>query len=280
MLIEIIPAILLLIYLVIASVQDIKTREVSDFFAYTLIPISFIISIIISIAEKSAAPIITTSITFIVFWLLAVVLYRAKQWGGGDAKMFMAVGASLSAYPQPLLHYFSPNLPFPFPIIIFVNLLIAGSFYGIIYFMILSAKHNISIKMNKWVTIGVTLLSILILSSSLVAPPQVLVPVFMLAFLVFIAPYITKLSKVIQKKCFIKTIPLNKLTEGDWIDKNIYKNNKLLLSKNIPGISLEEIEMLKRNNIKQVSVRYGIPFIPPFLISVLISLILGSLFIF
>ena len=74
-----------------------------------------------------------------------------------------------------------------------------------------------------------------------------------------------------------KTIPLSKVTEGDWLTENVYKNKKLILSKNLPGLTLQDIKRLKSLKIKQVKIKYGMPFIPSFLIAFIISLIIGSL---
>ena len=75
----------------------------------------------------------------------------------------------------------------------------------------------------------------------------------------------------------IKKIPVNKLTEGDWIIKNVYHKGKLIYNKNGPGISNPSISLLKKYKIKSVPVKEGLPFVPSFLLALIFSLIFGNL---
>ena len=77
----------------------------------------------------------------------------------------------------------------------------------------------------------------------------------------------------------IKRILINKLTEGDWIIENIYYKKRLLYNKNNPGITNDEIKLLKKYSIKTVIIKEGLPFIPSFLIALIISLIFGNLLV-
>jgi hypothetical protein len=75
----------------------------------------------------------------------------------------------------------------------------------------------------------------------------------------------------------IKKISVNKLTEGDWIIENVYYKNRLLYNKNNPGITNSEIKLLKKFNIKYVLIKEGLPFVPSFLLALIISLIFGNI---
>jgi len=77
-----------------------------------------------------------------------------------------------------------------------------------------------------------------------------------------------------------KKLQSSQLTEGDWVQNNIYKNKKLLYKVNPYGIDLKSINILKKAKIKQVLVKEGIPFIPSFLIGTIITLILGNIIFF
>jgi len=271
---------LLIIFLLIASIYDLKTREVPDWLPYTLIPTAFILKLLQSIITKSPNPIIYTTATFAVFWLLSLLLYHARQWGGGDAKMFMAIGAALPTYPTQLLKYLAPNLNLPFPLILIINILIAGSVYGILYFSFIASKNNIKVKLSKKIKILTLMLIAFILALLIISPPLTKPPLLALAVLIALFPYATKLSRIIQTKYLTKTISLSKVTEGDWIARDIYKNKKLLIKKSIPGLALEDIALLKKNNIKTITVRYGIPFVPALLLGTLLTLLIGNLFVF
>jgi hypothetical protein len=192
----------------------------------------------------------------------------------------MAIGACLPQYPSSLLHTLSPNLNLPFPAILFVNILIGGSVYGIFYFLFLSARNHIKINLGKKIRIITFVIVLSLLALCWLSPPVVRLQVLLLAFLIAIFPYTAKLSTVIQKKCLIKNIPLSRVTEGDWIAEDILKGKKILIKHTTPGLTLDDLKLLRRNRIKSVKVRYGIPFIPSFLIGVLLSLFFGNLFLF
>lgn len=279
MLSEIILTIILLIALVIASIQDIKKREVEDYLPYTLIILSIIFLIINSIKNHTLTNWIIPLITFGVFIIVALLLYHSRQWGGGDAKMLMALGISLPAYPQFLTSIFNPNLNLPFPLILFINICLCGAIYGILYFTFLTLKHKIKIKIKNSIKLLSITASCILLILTILAPRIIKLPLLLLTLLTFLYPYITKMSKQVQKQILTQTIPISKLTEGDWLAKSIIKNKKTLISKNTTGITQEDINKIKKAKIKKVVVKYGIPFIPSFLLGVLLSLILGNLFL-
>ncbi len=83
----------------------------------------------------------------------------------------------------------------------------------------------------------------------------------------FISPYIYFFAKAIDEACMIKLVPVKKLTEGDWIYKDI-KVGKRIIKAKWEGLSKEEIILLKKR-YKKVLIRQGIPFSPVFLISYL-----------
>ena len=83
--------------------------------------------------------------------------------------------------------------------------------------------------------------------------------------------------KSVEKSCMYEKISTSKLTEGDWIAEDIYKNKKLFLSKNNIGVTKEQINFIKKIK-KEILVKNGLPFVPSFLIAVIISLILGNIF--
>ena len=80
--------------------------------------------------------------------------------------------------------------------------------------------------------------------------------------------------KVIEKLHFVKKIKIFELTEGDWLAKDVMVNNKMILSKKIPELEKKHIETLKKNNIHEVWVRIGIPFVPAILITFILTIII------
>jgi len=89
--------------------------------------------------------------------------------------------------------------------------------------------------------------------------------------------FLVLLIKAIEKVHLCKTIPVSKLTEGDWITKDIYINKKLIYKKSSPGIEKEQIALLKKYQIKTVPIKEGIPFVPAFLIGFILTFFIPNL---
>ena len=273
-------------YLVIASISDLKTKEVPDFISYSLIIIALTLRLLYSLTTKDFTYLIQGLIGFAIFVALAFLFYYTKIWGGGDAKLLMGLGAVFPTYPKILLNYFIPNLNLPFLLILIINILIIGSIYGILWSIILATMNKKQFLKEikpiytkyKLLTSLFLILSILILSSILIIPEtKIKLMMLALSIIVLIYPYLIIFTKTIEKSCLIKNTDIGDLTEGDWLAKDVKSNNKVILSKRITEIEKKHIQLLKKHKIKKVLIKQGIPFIPSFLLSVIISLILGSL---
>ena len=89
--------------------------------------------------------------------------------------------------------------------------------------------------------------------------------------------FLLPIVHLVEKIALHKIISVKKLTEGDWITQNLYLNNKLIYNKKSPGVTKEQINKILRSKVKKVKVREGIPFIPSFLIALIITLIFKNL---
>jgi hypothetical protein len=83
-----------------------------------------------------------------------------------------------------------------------------------------------------------------------------------------------------EKSVLIKRLPVEKLSEGDWIVKDVIIGGKRICGPRDLGIEKEQIAQLlqyKANGkISNVLVKEGIPFVPGFLIALIATLILGD----
>ncbi len=197
----------------------------------------------------------------------------------------MGLGAALYTYPKFLLDYFSPNLILPFTLILFINILIIGSVYSIIWALYLMYKNfdqftkGLKIKLKKTKNIqGIILLVILvIIIISLVLNIDKLI-ILTFSALIIILLYLLIAIKTIDEICMYKIVPLTKLTEGDWIPKPIYHNKKMLIKCKAEGLTKKDILLLKKYKLKEILIREGIPFVPSLLISFIVTIIFGFLF--
>jgi Flp pilus assembly protein protease CpaA len=278
MVIDVLIVIIIILYLIFASISDIKTREVPDYLSYSLVIIVSVLKVLDAVTKKDIRILLYSFIGFAIFYGLSLLMYYSRQWGGGDAKLLISLGIAFPTYPESLLRFLTPNLNIPFLLIIVINLLILGSIYSFIYIFIIIIKNRkrlkeIKIKINRYLLI----IPILFIVISLFIPSPLKIISLFIAFLSLIYPYLLGLIKDIERICMLQTIPLSKLTEGDWIPKSIYYKKKLIYNRNSPGITKKQIALLKKYKFKKITVKYGIPFVPSFLFAVIFSLLLGNL---
>jgi hypothetical protein len=209
-------------------------------------------------------------------------MYYTKQWGGGDTKLLTALSVTFATKP-----YFIKETIIPFFIILLINILLAGFIYSLIYSIILAIKNRSKFiqeyyelsKKYKIFKIIAILLALLILISMFLLNNNFLQLLFIsLLFAIIFFVYLFLFIKSIEKISMFKLIPISKLTEGDWI-----VNQKIRSKFNIPktGIEKQQINLIKRSKLKRILIKDGIPFVPPFLIGTVITLLSGKiLFLF
>jgi Flp pilus assembly protein protease CpaA len=254
-----------LIWIVFAVIQDLKKREIANWINFSLVIFALGFRFFYSLFSSSGFEFFYWGlIGFGVFFVIGNLLYYGKVFAGGDAKLMIALGAII-----PFSGDLSSNINSA--VVFFLFFLIAGAFYGVIYSLILGIKNKkIFIKefskqfnKNKKLFYIALFLSLMLIISSFFVNEFIYI-----AVLVFISPYIYFSAKAIDESCMIKEINTDKLTEGDWLYKDI-KIGKKLIKARWEGLSKEEIIILRKKK-KNVLIRQGIPFSPVFLISYLI----------
>jgi len=260
------------IFLFLASIFDIRTREIPDWLNYGIIVFALLYRLLWSFFfnwtyffEGLAG--------FGVAFILACVLFYTGQWGGGDAKSLMGVGALLGMK-------FSLNHDF---VSFLINLILAGAIYSIfvIFFLTLKNKQKICDVYNNnlypnWKRIF--LISILLMLIIIFVNFPFDLKFFLIAFIIlaWIVYFFTLLVFSVEKVCMIKLVKPSELTEGDWIVKDVKHKNKLIVSSKNLGLTLDQIERLKKLK-KKVWVKNGIPFLPSFLLAFILTFWLGNL---
>ena len=100
----------ILFYFIIASIEDIKKREVYDYINYSLSFLMISIGIFHSIVINSFEPIKLVGFGLLLGFLFGSILYYLGIWGGGDAKFL--IGFSASSYY--LLYFIKSTTLIPF----------------------------------------------------------------------------------------------------------------------------------------------------------------------
>ena len=131
------------IALLIGSVTDIKTREVPDWLNYGMVISGITLNLLFSVIYSNSSFIINSIIGLSIFFGVAYIMFYAGQWGGGDSKMLMGIGAMLGI-----------NISFStqqFLAAFFINALLAGAVYGLLWsiFLVFKNKQRFIKELNK-----------------------------------------------------------------------------------------------------------------------------------
>ncbi len=251
---------LALIFTIFAVVVDLKKREVPNWLNFSLIGFALSYRAFYSISTQNINFFISGLIGFIAFFMLAHLFYYSKIFAGGDAKLLMGFGI--------ILPYTTLNELLYSGIFFIFALFFFGAIYGLIYSIFIVAKNKAKFKKefkknlakNK-ALIAITLILILLAISLMKFIDGIIISIIPALIPLFYA-YVKSLDV-----CMIKLTKANNLQEGDWLEKDV-KIGRKIIKKSVHGLSLQEINLLKKAN-KKVLIKEGIPFTPAFLLSLL-----------
>ena len=253
------------IWLFFASICDIKTREIPNWLSFSLIIFALGARFFYSLfsGDYSFEIFYQGVIGIGVFFILGNLFYYGRVFAGGDAKLFIALGAVLGFN----ISFFN-NLRL-WVVFVFLIFLI-GAFYGFAWSIYLSYKHfNLfkkrfkkNFEKNKKVFYFFIALGFLLF----ILGGLVNYLFFIYGFFVLVFPFIYIYAKSVDEGCMIKTVEVDKLTEGDWLYEPVKIGKGKKINPYWEGLSSKDIEK-KKKHYKKVKIKEGIPFVPVFLIS-------------
>lgn len=270
--------------LLIATITDIKTTEVPDWLTYGGIAAGIGLHLVSAVVEWSWRPLVSGGLGLLIFVILGYIMYYAGQWGGGDSKAMMAVGALLGF-----------ELAFDHISVAFlINSLFVGAVYGIGWMIFIAVKKHkkflpyfSKLAHKKGYVIAryssLTVLVVLGVASYFVADPILRILLLLLAVFVPFMTYMMLLVKSVEKSCMIRSAKPSELLEGDWIVKDVMVKGKRIAGPKDLGITKWQISELKRLSKKRkikILVKDGIPFVPSFLIAYVLTLLIGNPILF
>lgn len=271
-----IELIIALFFVAIATVTDIKTREVPYKVSYGLLFAAIILRIIFSIRDMSFNPILYGLYGFLIFAIFGYILFKTNIWGGADVTILAGLGV-----------LFGYRIGDTFLFSYLVNLFIIGGVFGIIFTLYKGLRYRKQLKykklkhMNVIYIIASALLLIIFFSYEDYALKLVLA---MLVIFIPLTVLLLNFVKTVQKNLMDKKIEVPKLTEGDWVVKDVKVGKKVIARKKDNGLSLSQLKELnklyKQKKIKTVLIREGMQFMPSFLAALIVTYYLGNLFVF
>ena len=259
--------------LIFGSIFDLKTREVPDWLSYGLIFAGLGIRLIYSLAFFEWAFFFSGLLGFIVFVGFGYLMFYSGQWGGGDSKLLMGLGAIFGlpwVWPQvPLLAIF------------LAATLLGGAVYGLVWIVALAvgksqavgmAAHKLRAGTSKAETFTYVAAGVLLLALAFAwLQGFITVTGLLFATVPLAAYYSWLLVKSVEKVAFIRRVLPQHLTEGDWVVNDIIVDGQRICGPKDLGLEKEQIAQLMHlrdvGKIDKVLIKEGIPFVPSFLIA-------------
>jgi Flp pilus assembly protein protease CpaA len=260
---------------------DLKTTEFPDWLPYCMIISALGVRGVFAYLLEDWWILLNSVIAGVLFLGFGLLLYYMKQWGDGDAWLLGALGFLFPAYS--ILEIAAP--PFqaigylPFPVIMLFNFFLISFCYLVAYSIALGIRHRKSLRKFRrelrkdsrniiLMAAGFAALSLAMvyyLNASLGIPLSSMynllsLPALFAAVLIFI-----RYGRFVEQNLFRKRIPARKLRVGD-----------VLIGEKWKGLTEGEVRRLKRKG-GSVWIKEGVRFAPAFIITLYVTLFLGSM---
>ncbi|MEM4263691.1 MAG: A24 family peptidase [Candidatus Woesearchaeota archaeon] len=263
--------------LAIGTFTDLKVREVPDWLNYSGIAAGLGLRLIWSLYSFDWSYIIEGFVGFGVFLAIAFAMFYLGQWGGGDSKILMALGALLG------LKFDLGHIAVSF----LVWAVVVGGAYGLVWSVGLALRHWKDFKKTylqlrlerkyaraKLFIAGFAIVALI--ASFLISEVYFKLLLVTIAMLVFLMFHMLLFIKSVEQCCMYKLVAPRELTEGDWIAKDIKIKGKRICGPKDLGIEKKQINELIKMKVKKVLIKVGIPFVPSFLIAFILAWIFGN----
>lgn len=272
MILEIILMILTFLVLAGASYTDLRTTEVPDRLSFGFIAAALGLRTVFSFQDGFTV-LLSGFLGFGLCFLLACLFYYTNQWGGGDSKLLMGMGAALGfSYP---LTISSAQLP-----LFLLVLLFGGAAYGILWMAIVAVKKRDLVRPRFQAVLGeqkylhYSLGGFFLLGSGVSIKMPSFFPLALFPLLLF---YLFVLVHAVEKSCFYKRVDPSLLREGDWLAERIAAGKNTVIRKSLQKSDIALLQDLKQNKkLHTVLIKEGIPFVPSFLLAYIVIVLCGN----
>jgi len=259
--------VLAFIWIIFATIEDLKKREIANWLSFSLIIFALGFRFFYSLFSTTAQGFsffYQGLIGLGIFFVIGNLLYYGKMFGGGDTRLMFSLGVIL-----PFSQSFLVNIRIF--VLFFLIFLFAGAIYGLVASLYIGLRNfkNLKKQFKKYFNKNRKKLYLIMGLALVLMVLGIKQPfLFAIGVLIFVFPYLFIYAKAVDESCMIKEIKTNKLTEGDWLYKDV-KIGKKMIKADWEGLDKEDIRKLKKR-YKKILVRQGIAYSPVFLISFLI----------
>jgi len=262
-----------LIWILGAVLQDLKRREVDNLWNFSLIAFALAYRLAFSVYGGNYWFFINGLLGLGIFIFLGNLFYYSRLFAGGDAKLVIALGTVL-----PLSYNWVSNFKiFGLFILLF---LVMGSVYSLIWAIVLVLENFKEFR--KEIVKQIKMFGKLFLVALIAAVIGTILIYYisgalglalLFGILLVLFPVLFIFAKAVEESGLKKWVSPQKLTEGEWLYRDITVAGKRIKS-TWDGISAEELRLIRKKYKKDVLIKEGIPFTPSFLLALVCLLIL------
>ena len=280
--VEFFTSLVVLFVLLVASVQDIKSREVYDLLSLGLLFFAFGYRVI-GIFESGWQFFVSGIVGFLIFFLLSLFLYYAGQWGGADSKLLMGMGM-LIGFDFIFTSLKEVSMYSGFELVVFFVLLFSfGALWSLVFSLFMAVSHWKSFLEEFKVVFykSKNYFYITIISSLLFLLLGIFIDVSILLFVIFIllAYFLFSFITAVERSSFFVQKDIVDLVEGDWLSETVFVGSKKIIAKKT--LDRSDLKILLKyygsGKLESVKIKEGVPFVPSFLLAY-VFLIFGQNF--
>ena len=228
----------------IATISDIKTKEVPDWISYTLIVTGVLSHLAMAASQQTITPILHNLYGLSFAFIIGSSMFYTGLWGGGDAKLLMGLASLIPTYAT-----LNTNAQiFPLLFTLWTNIVLAGAIIGGAVLLQITLKNLNKVKRELSSELKrkeMLILAAIIIVLTILGVTQIKVlPVHI--WLVLPVVYSALLwAQIIERNFMFKFIKPSQLTEGDWVAKEIKIANRIVYKPEKTGITKKYIKNLK-----------------------------------
>ncbi len=275
------------IALVLASIEDLRTGEISDYKSVGLAAFALVVATADSLYSWDYLPLAYALAWGLAYLAFSWVVFYLGQWGGGDVKIMAALGACMgylqaTGFDWPKANFIGIDVH---PLIsLIVNMGFISVPYAVAYTLILGLRkpETFSDYALRVCNARTFIVLSFALAPSIVSAYLGLLPistVYMMLPLFYLA---SLYMKTVEEKVLTKTIPVSALKDWDILAHDLRLDGRLVATKrNIEGVTPKQVAEIKElaNDGKipeKIDIRWGIKFLPVITFSFLATLYVGD----
>lgn len=255
------------IWIVFATIQDLRTREIADWLTFSLIGFGLGFRLFQSYFTGDFSILSLSILGFLLLSSISYLFYYAGAFAGGDAKLLIGLGAVLAngSITALLLSAF----------VLVASIFVCGAIWSFAYtgFKVVPQWHSFSLSFHKELLLRTKLIGAFALISLVfifIFASFNLLFALLVGFFIFLCSFLLVYARVFERELLVNQVSPAHLTVGDWLARPVKLKGKTI-PLSVHGLSMNEILLLRRLK-KKVFIKNGIPFAPAFFFGFLVFL--------